>query len=241
MTLHAASPPLAIKPVKVAAVALDLDGTLLHTAPDLAEAANRMLAELDLPAVAEQDVMRYVGHGAASLVKRVLTGSMEDEPPPALFEQAMPVFFRHYAQVLSLHTRPYAGAMAGLQALRQMGLPLACVTNKPERFTLPLLELMGMRDFFSVVVSGDSLSRRKPDPMPLLHVCSKFGIAPGALAMIGDSAADMQAANSAGSRAFYVPYGYNRGMQAHDLRQQNIAIDAVIANLADVARYIVKQ
>lgn len=244
MTQHAASQPLSNTecwPVKVAAVALDLDGTLLHTAPDLAEAANRMLAELALPPVAQQSVMHYVGNGAASLVKRVLTGSMDGEPEAALFEQAMAVFFRHYAQTLSLQTQPYDGVMEGLHSLQQMGLPLACVTNKPERFTLPLLEAMGMRDFFSLVVSGDSLPRRKPDPLPLLHVCELFGIAPSALAMIGDSAADMQAANAAGCRVFYVPYGYNRGMQVSDFQRQHLSIDAVIANLADVSCYIVKQ
>ena len=211
------------------AIAIDLDGTLLHTAPDLAEAANRMLAELHMPVLAESVVMTYVGNGAAKLVKRLLTGSMDGEPEVGLFERAMAIFFRHYADTLTLHTKPYAGVMQGLEQMKSAGFKLACITNKPERFTLPLLKMMGMLDYFSVVLSGDSLPRKKPDPMPLLHVCEKFGVLPHELVMIGDSSADTQAARAAGSIAFYVPYGYNRGLSASTLD-----VDAVIDSLLDV-------
>jgi len=211
------------------AIAIDLDGTLLHTAPDLAEAANRMLAELHMPVLAESVVMTYVGNGAAKLVKRLLTGSMDGEPESGQFEQAMEIFFRHYADTLSLLTKPYPGAMQGLEKMKNAGFKLACITNKPERFTLPLLKMMGMLDYFELVLSGDSLSKKKPDPMPLLHTCEKFGILPQQLVMIGDSAADTQAARASGSYAFYVPYGYNRGLAASELD-----VDAVIDSLADV-------
>jgi len=211
------------------AIAIDLDGTLLHTAPDLAEAANRMLAELHMPLLAESVVMTYVGNGAAKLVKRLLTGSMDGEPESGQFEQAMDIFFRHYADTLSLLTRPYPGAMQGLDKMKNAGFKLACITNKPERFTLPLLKMMGMLDYFELVLSGDSLSKKKPDPMPLLHTCEMFAISPQQLVMIGDSAADTQAARAAGSYAFYVPYGYNRGLAASELD-----VDAIIDSLADV-------
>jgi len=233
MTVLAAASPLTMLPIAVKAVAIDLDGTLLHTAPDLAEAANRMLVELHRSVVAEQDVMAYVGNGAASLVKRLLTGTMDEEPEQVLFEQAMAVFFRHYADTLSMRTRAYEGVMEGLASLKAAGFQLACITNKPERFTLPLLKAMNMLEYFGIVVSGDSLPKRKPDPMPLLHVCERFGILPGDLLMIGDSAADTQAANAAGSPVFYVPYGYNRGLKAEELD-----VDAVVESLADVSRMI---
>jgi len=233
MTVLAAASPLTMLPIAVKAVAIDLDGTLLHTAPDLAEAASRMLVELGRPPVDERDVMVYVGNGAPSLVKRLLTGRMDGEPETGEFEQAMAIFFRHYAETLSMKTKAYEGVMEGLEGLKAAGFHMACITNKPERFTLPLLKAMDMLDYFRVVVSGDSLPKRKPDPMPLLHVCEKFGIHPAELLMIGDSAADTEAANAAGSPVFYVPYGYNRGVDLEELD-----VDAVVNSLADVSRMI---
>lgn len=215
------------------AVAIDLDGTLLHTAPDLAEAANRMLTELQLPLIDEAVVMSFIGNGAVKLVKRLLTSDMEGEPAPEALEQALAIFFKHYADVLSVQTQLYQGVAEGLEAMKQAGFRLACITNKPERFTLPLLKEMGLSDYFELILSGDSLPRRKPDPLPLLHTCEQFGIAPNELVMIGDSAADTQAAHAAGSYAFYVPYGYNRGLSADELHA-----DAVVHSLADVTKLV---
>jgi len=213
----------------VKAIAIDLDGTLLHTAPDLAEAANRMLFELKLPVIDEAVVMQFIGNGATKLVKRLLTGDMDGEPEAEALEHAQAVFFRHYADVLSVHTALYHGVVDGLDAMKQAGFRLACITNKPGRFTVPLLQEMGLFDYFELILSGDSLPKKKPDPMPLLHVCEKFGILPQELVMIGDSAADTEAARAAGCYAFYVPYGYNRGLSADELD-----VDAVVESLADV-------
>lgn len=233
MSAAAAGKQAAGFPVAVKAVALDLDGTLLHTAPDLAVAANLMLAELDRAPVAESVVMTYIGNGAAKLIKRLLTGDMDGEPETRIFEHAQALFYRHYAEVLDVHTQFYPGVMAGLQALKRAGFRLACITNKPEQFTLPLLKIMGLHRYFELVVSGDSVARKKPDPMPLLHVCAQFAITPAEMAMIGDSAADMQAADAAGCYSIYVPYGYNRGMSGAEA-----GADAVIASLADVLQVV---
>lgn len=233
MSAVAAGKPSAVFPVAVKAVALDLDGTLLHTAPDLAVASNLMLAELDRPAVAEAVVMTYIGNGAAKLIKRLLTGSMDGEPEAKIFERAQALFYRHYAEVLDVHTQFYPGVVEGLRALKSAGFRLACITNKPEQFTLPLLKIMGLHGYFDLVVSGDSVARKKPDPMPLLHVCEQFAIAPAEMAMIGDSAADMEAARAAGCYSIYVPYGYNRGIS-----DAEAGADAVIASLADVLQCI---
>ncbi len=219
--------------LKIKAVAIDLDGTLLHTAPDLAEAANRMLVELGLPRVTEQVVMDYVGRGAAKLIKGLLTSDLDGEPEPQLYQSAISIFFKHYDAVLDVNTTTYPGAREGIDALVQAGLRLACVTNKPERFTLPLLRSKDFLDDFEIVLSGDSLPEKKPHPMPLLHICRQFDIEPHELLMIGDSLPDVQAARAAGSAVFVVPYGYNRGVGAESLHA-----DRVIASILDAARYI---
>jgi phosphoglycolate phosphatase len=123
----------------------------------------------------------------------------------------------------------------GLDALRAQGFPLACVTNKAGRFTRPLLDQVGLAPYFTEVVAGDSLPRKKPDPLPLLHVCDRLGIAPRDMLMIGDSLNDAQAARAAGCPVFCVTYGYNEG---HDVRE--LDIDAIVASLIDATRLIRK-
>ncbi|HYG13961.1 MAG TPA: phosphoglycolate phosphatase [Methylophilaceae bacterium] len=236
MTLAAAQAAPAARTVAVEAVALDLDGTLLHTAPDLALAANLMLSDLERPLVAETVVMTYVGNGAARLIKRLLTGEMDGEPEAHLFEQAQALFYRHYAEGLDVHTRLYPGVVEALQSLRQAGFRLACITNKPQQFTLPLLRTTGLHRYFDLVIGGDVLARKKPDPLPLLHVCRQFAIVPQEMAMVGDSIADVEAARNAGCYAIYVPYGYNRGMSG-----EAVGADAVIASLMDVTKIIHKK
>lgn len=236
MTAVAAEKRPAAFSVAVKAVALDLDGTLLHTAPDLAVAGNLMLTELNMGPVAEAEVMRYVGNGAARLIKRLLTGEMEGEPEAQTFERAQSLFYRHYADVLDVHTQFYPGAVEGLRSLKAAGLKLACITNKPEQFTVPLLKTMGVFACFDLVVAGDRLARKKPDPLPLLHACEQLGIKADEMAMVGDSAADVEAARAAGCYSIYVPYGYNRGVPAAEA-----GADLVIASLADLLQVVHKK
>ncbi len=230
MALKAGLFPLAIK-----AVVIDLDGTLLDTAPDLAEAANRMLAEMRLPVIEEALVKTYIGNGVGRLIKRVLTRDMNAEPDEALFAKAQPIYEKHYAEVVSLNSRPYAGVVDGLDALKQAGYRLACITNKAEKFTLPLLKDTGLADYFELILSGDTLPKKKPDPMPLFHVCEKFGVKPNELLLIGDSLNDTQAARAAGCYVFCMPYGYNRGQNVSELD-----LDAVVDTLVDAANLIIK-
>lgn len=214
---------------------IDLDGTLLDTVADLAEAANRMRVELGMKPLLEDTIKTYVGKGMVKLVKRSLTGELDGEPDPAIYQQAMPLYERHYSEVLSRETCHYPGVLEGLQEFRKAGYRLACVTNKAERFTLPLLEQMGLAQFFEIVVSGDTLPKRKPDPLPLLHVCQRFGIMPQEMLLIGDSLNDTQAARAADCHVFVVPYGYNEGEDAREL-----GADAVIESLADAVKFIKK-
>lgn len=222
-------------PIAVRAVVIDLDGTLLNTAPDLAEAANRMLAEMQRPLVPIEVVMTYIGNGVDRLIKRVLTGEMAGEPDAALFAQAKPVYERHYAEVVSLYSRPFPGVVEGLEALKKTGYRLACITNKAARFTIPLLQDTGLFDYFELVLSGDSLPKTKPDPLPLLHACEKFGVKPEQMLLIGDSLNDAQAARAAGCHIFCVPYGYNHGEPVDKLD-----LDRVVASVLEASTLIVK-
>lgn len=223
-------------PLRVKAVMIDLDGTLLDTIPDLAAAANMMLEELGRPALDESLIRTFVGKGIPRLVERSLTGSLEGAADSSLFESALPIYERCYAAVNGRHTVIYPGVIDGLERMREQGFPLACVTNKSDRFTQPLLEHMKLADYFSLVVAGDTLPKKKPDPLPLLHACRGFGIAAGAMLMIGDSQNDALAARAAGCPVFCVPYGYNEGQDVRGLD-----IDAIVESLFEATRLIQKE
>ncbi len=212
-------------PLGIAAIVIDLDGTLLHSAPQLAEAANRMLREMDRPPVSQELLASYIGNGIGWLVKRALTGEMHATPDAALYEHAMPIFERHYAGLL-LGSKPYDGVIDGLEAMRSAGFPMGCITNKAARFTGPLLEGTGLAKYFDIVVSGDTLPEKKPHPLPLLHAAEFFGVPAERLLLIGDSLNDTLAARAAGCPVFCVPYGYNHGEPA-----ETLDTDAVIADL----------
>jgi phosphoglycolate phosphatase len=223
-------------PLRVKAVMIDLDGTLLDTIPDLAAAANMMLVELGRPALDESLIRTFVGKGIPRLVERSLTGSLDGAADSGLFESALPIYERCYAAVNGKHTVLYPGVIAGLERMREQGFPLACVTNKSDRFTRPLLECMKLSDFFSLVVAGDTLPKKKPDPQQLLHACSNFGIDAGTMLMIGDSLNDALAARAAGCPVFCVPYGYNEGQDVRGLD-----IDAIVESLFEATRLIQKE
>jgi phosphoglycolate phosphatase len=221
-------------PLRVRAVTIDLDGTLLDTIPDLAAAANLMLREMERPPLAEERVRTFVGKGIRNLVERVLATAF-DGTATELLPRALPIYERCYAAVNGRHTTIYPGVIEGLDALHSLGFPLACVTNKSARFTLPLLDQVQLASYFAEVVAGDTLPRKKPDPLPLLHVCQKFSVAPPDMLMIGDSLNDSQAARAAGCPVFCVTYGYSEG---HDVRE--LDVDAIVASLIEATRLIRK-
>jgi phosphoglycolate phosphatase len=223
-------------PLSVKGVVIDLDGTLLDTAPDLADAAMAMAEDLGLPAIDLATVKTYIGNGVSRLVKRVLTRDMFADPAPELFAQALPIYEKHYAEWVSRKSRPFPGVVEGLLAFRAMGVHVACITNKAERFTVPLLRDTGLFDFFELILSGDTLPEKKPSPLPLLHACQVFGVEPDELLLIGDSLNDTQAARAAGCPVFCVPYGYNRGRPVSELD-----LDAVVPSLAEAATKVVKK
>lgn len=210
-------------------VLLDLDGTLVDSVPDLAWCVDVMMRTLGLPERGEAEVRNWVGNGVERLVRRALTGRLDGEPDPELFERAYPVFLECYAENTSRRSRLYPGVREGLDWLRAQGYPLGCVTNKAARFTEPLLQALGIRDYFGIVVSGDSLPKKKPDPLPLLHAAEHFGAAPERSLLVGDSISDVRAARAAGFRVACVRYGYNHGQ---DIRTAQP--DAVIDRLDEL-------
>lgn len=215
--------------IAVRAVLIDLDGTLLETGPDIAAAANRMLAELGCSALPDERVTGFIGKGVANLVARCLQEARLPSDADAR-SAALVLFERHYLAGVADRSRPYPGVVAGLERFAAMGMPLGCVTNKAMQFTTPLLERTTLARFFRVVVAGDTVAHKKPHPLPLLHAAAALGVAPADLLMIGDSANDVLAARAAGSPVFVVPYGYREGMAL-----ESLAADRVVADLVEAA------
>ncbi len=222
-------------PLPVRAVAIDLDGTMLDTIEDLSIAVNETLTELRVPTLALELVRTFVGKGIANLLQRSLRASLGREPDPVVFTRAMALYESHYDRVNGETTTIYPGVREGLEALAQAGYPLACITNKSARFTGPLLERIGFARYFSLVLSGDSLPKKKPDPLPLLHAAETFRVAPPDMLLIGDSLNDAEAARAAGCPIFCVTYGYNEG---RDVR--TLDVDAIVPTLLEAAALIRK-
>jgi len=212
-------------PVTVSAIVLDLDGTLLDTAPELSESANRMLRDMEYAPVSQELLASYIGNGISWLVKRALTGDMHATPDAALYDHALPIFEKHYTELL-LQSKTFDGVIEGLDEMKAAGFRLGCITNKVERYTTPLLEGIGMAKYFEIVLAGDSLPEKKPHPLPLLHSADFFGVPIEKMLFIGDSLNDTIAARAAGCPVFCVPYGYNHGEPVESLE-----LDAVIENL----------
>ena len=218
---------------KVKAIMFDLDGTLIHTAPEIAAAANLMLADLGREKLPYSQVESYIGEGAVVLIKRCLTEQIDGEPEATLFAQAESLFFTHYANNVAV-SKPFDGVVEGLQAIWSKNLKLACVTNKPEKFTLPLLKESGLADFFDLVVSGDSLPKKKPHPMQLQYICTQFDVLETESMLVGDSNTDIAAAQAAGCFIVTVPYGYNQGKIIDESQ-----VDATINDLTALSSLLI--
>ena len=207
MKLNLPVPALALE---IDAVMVDLDGTMVNTVGDFAEALNRMLADLQLPAIAPQAIEHMVGKGSEHLIRSVLT-HVGAQNIDAIYPQAWQRYEHHYLAINGEFADVYPGVREGLQALKSMGLRMACLTNKPLSFAQPLLAAKGLDGFFDCVFGGDSFPRKKPDPMPLIETCKALGSDPTRTLMVGDSSNDAQAAHAAGCPVVLVSYGYNHG------------------------------
>jgi len=221
------------KPVPIRAAIIDLDGTMLDTIPDFHIAINRMRADMDLAPIAQEAVALLVGKGSENLIRGVLALDLAAADVETRFDAAMAAYQRHYLAVNGEHATLYPDVLTGLAALRALGLRLACVTNKPIAFATPLLAQQGLAPYFEVVYGGDSLPRKKPDPLPLLQVCADFSLDPHQVVAIGDSSNDAEAARAAGCFVLTVPYGYNHGRPIHETDS-----DGIVTTLLEAATLI---
>ena len=210
-------------------ILIDVDGTLVDSVPDLAYCVDELMKALGRPVHGEAKVRNWVGNGVERLVRRALIGQLDGEPPDADYARAYPIFLELYAENTSKRSRLYPGIREGIDWLKSQGYLLGCVTNKAAQFTLPLLEDLGVRDDFAIVVSGDTLPVKKPDPAPLLHAAQHFGVTPAESLMVGDSVSDVKAARAAGFQIVCMSYGYNHGV---DIRTAHP--DAVIDSLVEL-------
>ena len=225
--------PVAARLNGIRAVIIDLDGTMLDTAPDFLVAVNRMREEFSLAPLTLDCIKLFVGKGSENLIRRVLAVDFDALQVERQFDQALASYQRHYHAINGDHSSLYPGVHEGLQALQQKGLRLACVTNKPIAFARPLLEKTGLQPYFELVYGGDCLPQKKPHPLPLQQVCRDFGLQPHQVVAIGDSSNDAQAARAAGCRVLNVPYGYNHGQAI-----QEVDSDGIVDTLFDAAALI---
>ena len=214
---------------KPAMVLIDVDGTLVDSVPDLAYCVDEMMKQLDMPTHGEAKVRNWVGNGVERLVRRALIGKLDGEPDEALYDQAYPIFLDLYTDNTSKRSCLYPGVKEGLEYLKDEGYQMGCVTNKAAQFTEPLLKNLGVYDYFSIVISGDTLPEKKPDPMPLLHAAEFFKVAPEQALMIGDSISDVKAARAAGFRIVCMTYGYNHGVDIREAKP-----DAIMDSMAEL-------
>lgn len=218
--------------MSIQAIAFDLDGTLVDSIHDLARAANLSRADLGLAALNSDRVASFVGDGAASLVARVLADDHSAEYIGSDIQlQGMALFNTHYRAGLSLATKFYPKVQETLHMLHERGLPLAIITNKPERFTIPLLRELGVFEHFEVIVSGDSLPKKKPAPEPLQFAALQLNVELANMLMVGDSENDILAARAAGCPVIAVSYGYGSNIES-------LGADAVIHRFDELRDYL---
>jgi phosphoglycolate phosphatase len=194
-------------------ILFDLDGTLIDSAPDLALAINHMLNTLQRPIFPDEIIRSWVGNGAQVLVKRGLSGKsdIDQDIDCELFEEALKTFSSFYKQNLCVDTKLYPSVGACLKVLKAKGYRMVLVTNKPFEFIEPILQGLQLTGLFELILGGDSLEKRKPDPMPLLHVCQQLNVSVEQCLMVGDSKNDILAAKAANMESIGLTYGYNYG------------------------------
>lgn len=193
-------------------VLFDLDGTLVDSVPDLANAIDRMLLELGKETAGIERVRSWVGNGAAVLVQRALSGSMEVlVSNPDEFEKAYALFLKFYGEHTADQSCLYEGVEECLMSLQNQKIKMGLVTNKPIQFTLTMLAGFKLNGYFDVVIGGDSLPQKKPSAKPLLEAMARCSASPSETLMVGDSKSDVVAARAAGCPVICVPYGYNHG------------------------------
>ena len=230
------------------AAIIDLDGTMIDTLGDFEAALNRALADLDLPLASRALVEKTIGKGSEHLIRNVLAHQLAlpeitslskvctRRNADTLFEPAWQRYQHHYLQINGQYANVYEGVVHGLTHLQDKGFKLACLTNKPLSFAQPLLQSKGLSHYFTRVFGGDSFSRKKPDPLPLLKTCEALGTQPQHTLMVGDSSNDAQAAHAAGCPVVLMRYGYNHGEPV-----DAVPADAHFNSMAELPAWLASQ
>lgn len=203
---------------KISYIAFDLDGTLVDSAPDLAQSLRLSLRDLELPSVTDSQVQGWIGNGAEIMVKRALSRSVSIDPalPPELYLKARSRFDFHYANSGHSKTQLYPDVNETLSVLKNAGYQLGIVTNKPSAFVPEIVAKLGLAPYFTDIIGGDSLATNKPDPEGLWSLRDKYGLSNENMLMVGDSKNDILAAKNAGFSSIGLVYGYNYGEPISD-------------------------
>ncbi len=212
---------------------IDLDGTLLDTAADFTQALNTLLAELDLASLSQETITGFIGKGTEHLVHSALAARLPAAEVAQRLDAAYARYQTIYRDINGDHAPLFPQVKEGLKALLNQGIRLACVTNKPIDFALPLLEKKNLIQYFEFTYGGDSFAFKKPHPYPLQQACQRFDLPAHQVVVIGDSINDAQAAQAAGCPVMLLPYGYNHGQPVQDAKP-----DAIVQTLLDAAHLV---
>lgn len=218
-------------------VLFDLDGTLVDTAPEIADAVNDTLAQCDLPLVHQQQVNDWIGHGTRTLLIAALASAQGRTVEAVRADPDLPriagIFDTHYQQRCGTRSQPFPHVVPVLRSLRECGIRLAVVTNKEARYTDTVLQAHGLHTRFDAVVSGDTLPTKKPDPGGVLHCLTRLGFTAAQALFVGDSSIDAATARNAGVAVWLLPYGYNMGQPVTACQP-----DRVIPDVRDILRLL---
>jgi len=212
----------------MALVMFDLDGTLLDTASEITESANRTLSHYQLPQVSEAQVRDWIGHGTGWMMRQAWN-SVAKPPDDAHWAQVMEIFVYHYFECAGSDSRPYPDVLDALAQLQDLGVRRAIITNKERRFTERILERHRFTSMFDLVISGDTYAVKKPDPTVIYNCLHALNVSAGESLFVGDSSIDIATAKAAGVICWAVPYGYNMGQPI-----ENSVPDRIVPTIKDV-------
>ncbi len=216
-----------MKKINTQLIMIDVDGTLVDSVPDLSYCINKMMLKIGRKTWEEDKIRNWVGNGVETLVRRSLAGKLEVNEDDDMFAKAYTIFIDLYAKNTSKRSSLYPGVLTGINYLIQQDYIIGCITNKAQQFTYPLLKDLNIFDKFKIIISGNTLSKKKPDPLPLLHAANHFKVPVKNCLMIGDSISDIYASRAAGFKIICMSYGYNHGKNIADFNP-DLIIDSMV-------------